>query len=164
MIILRRYKTERLRIIFCKIKSKVAPHWFGKPKINGESEKIFTLDALRLSREWNAILMTLASAVCGTQNALANRYRGMVLRATHLTGLFTDFGIYLGMKLKGHQIESWKLLIPAWITLAFLLGAIVSSFLFLHGRTDWLRLSGYGYIGGGVVLSLCKRKTDMNEA
>lgn len=107
----------------------------------------------------SALLLSIviASAVCGTQNALANRYRGVVLRTTHLTGLFTDFGIHLGMKLRGHAIESWKLLIPLWITLSFLLGAIASSFLFLRGRTDWLLLSGIGYISGGIIWSACKR-------
>ena len=76
----------------------------------------------------------IASAVCGAQNALANRYRGLVLRTTHLTGLFTDFGIHLGMRLRGHDIESWKLLIPLWITLSFLLGAVLSSYLLVTGQ------------------------------
>lgn len=99
----------------------------------------------------------IASAVCGAQNALANRYRGVVLRTTHLTGLFTDFGIHLGMRLRGHDIESWKLLIPLWITFSFLLGAMVSSYLLAIGRSDWLLLSGIGYISGGIIWSIYKR-------
>jgi len=107
----------------------------------------------------NAPLLSIvtASAVCGTQNALANRYRGVVLRTTHLTGLFTDFGIHLGMKLRGHEIELWKLLIPLWITISFLLGAVVNSFLFLNGRSGWLLISGIGYISGGILWSIYKR-------
>lgn len=99
----------------------------------------------------------IVSAVCGGQNALANRYRGVVLRTTHLTGLFTDFGIHLGMRLRGHDIEPWKLLIPLWITFSFLLGALLSSYLFLTGRSDWLLWSGIGYISGGIIWSIYKR-------
>ena len=99
----------------------------------------------------------IASAVCGAQNALANRYRGLVLRTTHLTGLFTDFGIHLGMRLRGHDIESWKLLIPLWITLSFLLGAVLSSYLLVTGRSNWLLLAGIGYISGGIGWSIYKR-------
>ncbi|MFV0337185.1 MAG: YoaK family protein [Chthoniobacterales bacterium] len=103
------------------------------------------------------LAIVIASAVCGAQNALANRYRGVVLRTTHLTGLFTDFGIHLGMKLRGHEIEVWKLLIPIWITVWFLLGAVVSSYLFLLGRADWLLIAGMGYLFGGFAWSIYKR-------
>ncbi len=118
---------------------------------------VFLIAAYFIQTSVPLLSIGIASAVCGAQNALANRYRGVVLRTTHLTGLFTDFGIHLGMKLRGHDIESWKLLIPIWITFSFLLGAIVSSFLFLHKRTDWLLLSGIGYISGGIIRSIYKR-------
>ncbi|MGJ8644450.1 MAG: YoaK family protein [Luteolibacter sp.] len=101
--------------------------------------------------------ISIASAVCGAQNALANRFRGVVLRTTHLTGLFTDFGIHLGMKMRGHDIEAWKLFIPIWITISFLLGAIVSSATFIKGRTDWLLVAGIGYISGGILWIIYKR-------
>jgi uncharacterized membrane protein YoaK (UPF0700 family) len=109
------------------------------------------------------ISIGIASAVCGAQNALANHYRGLVLRTTHLTGLFTDFGIHLGMKLRGHRIEVWKLLIPVWITVSFLLGAIAGSFLILKGRTDWLLMAGIGYTSGGMIWSICKRTVKLHH-
>jgi len=43
------------------------------------------------------LAIAIASTVCGAQNALASRHRGIVLRTTHLTGISTDFGIHLGM-------------------------------------------------------------------
>ncbi|MGE9270662.1 MAG: YoaK family protein [Verrucomicrobiales bacterium] len=103
------------------------------------------------------ISIVMVSAVCGAQNALANRYRGVVLRTTHLTGLFTDLGIHLGMKLRGHDIERWKILIPLWITVSFLLGALLSSYLILHGRRDWLLLGAIGYLAVGAIWSIYKR-------
>ncbi len=101
--------------------------------------------------------ISIASAVCGVQNAIANQYRGVVLRTTHLTGLFTDFGIHLGMKIRGHDIKAWKLFIPIWITISFLLGAIAGSAGFIRGRTDWLLLAGIGYLLGGIFWTIYKR-------
>lgn len=107
--------------------------------------------------EYPLLSIAIASAVCGVQNALANRYRGVVLRTTHLTGIFTDFGIHLGMKLRGHHIESWKLLIPICITFSFLVGAVASSALILHDKENWILSAGIGYFVGGILWSIYKR-------
>lgn len=101
--------------------------------------------------------LALASAVCGAQNALASRYRGIVLRTTHLTGLFTDLGTHLGMKLRGHRIENWKLLVPVLITFSFLLGALASSAFIRHQRDDWILTAGLAYLLGGILWSIYKR-------
>jgi len=105
------------------------------------------------------LAIAIASTVCGAQNALASRYRGIVLRTTHLTGLFTDFGIHLGMKIRGHHIESWKLLIPICITFSFLLGAVASSAVILHAKDNWILLAGIGYFMGGIFWSIYKRSS-----
>ncbi|MCB1132000.1 MAG: DUF1275 family protein, partial [Verrucomicrobiae bacterium] len=76
---------------------------------------------------------------------------------THLTGLFTDFGIHLGMRLRGHRVEGWKLLIPVCITLAFLIGAAAGAFVVSNDRGSWLFLAGAGYLVGGVSWSVYKR-------
>jgi uncharacterized membrane protein YoaK (UPF0700 family) len=103
------------------------------------------------------LAVAIASAVCGTQNALASRYRGVVLRTTHLTGLFTDFGIHLGMKLRGHRVEGWKLLIPILITFSFLSGAVFSSGLMRYNRDNWILWSGLAFFLGGLLWSVYKR-------
>ncbi len=103
------------------------------------------------------LAIAIASAVCGVQNALASRYRGVVLRTTHLTGIFTDFGIHLGMKLRGHHIEAWKLLIPVCITFSFLAGAVTSGSLIFHGKDNWILSAGIGYFLGGILWSIYKR-------
>lgn len=99
----------------------------------------------------------LGSMVCGAQNALASRYRGLVLRTTHLTGLFTDLGIHLGMKLKGHTIENWKIIIPVCLAVSFFLGAVVSSALVLLAQRDWILYAACGYLLGGLSWSVYKR-------
>ena len=102
------------------------------------------------------IAIAITSGVCGAQNALASRYRGVVLRTTHLTGIFTDFGIHLGMKLRGHRIEAWTLLIPICLTFSFLVGAVTSSALIFHGAKNWILSAGIGYFFGGLLWSLYK--------
>lgn len=108
-------------------------------------------------REFPLVGIAVGSGVCGVQNALASRYRGVVLRTTHLTGIFTDFGIHLGMKLRGHHIEAWKLLIPVCITISFLAGAVTSASLMFHGRENWILSAGIGYFFGGILWSVSKR-------
>jgi len=103
------------------------------------------------------LAIAIASVVCGVQNALASRFRGVVLRTTHLTGLFTDFGIHLGMMFRGHTIEGWKLMIPICITFAFLVGAVSSSALIYLNGPNWILLAGLGYVFGGVCWSVYKR-------
>ena len=95
------------------------------------------------------ISIVICSFVCGAQNAMASRFKGTVLRTTHLTGLLTELGIYLGMKLKGHKIENWKLYIPVYLSISFLAGAILSSYIVLNYNHVWLLLAGTFYIVGG---------------
>ena len=101
--------------------------------------------------------IVIVSAVCGSQNALASRYRGMVLRTTHLTGLFTDFGINIGMKARGHHIENWKLVVPVCVACSFLLGAIACSALVFHQNSHWILWMGGAYFSGGVIWSVWER-------
>ncbi|MGZ0655660.1 YoaK family protein [Coraliomargarita sp. W4R53] len=114
--------------------------------------------------EFPLLAIAIASAVCGAQNALASRHRGVVLRTTHLTGIFTDFGIHLGMKLRGHHIESWKLLIPICITFSFLVGAVTSSTIIFRDKDHWILIAGMGYFFGGILWSIYKRARERGVA
>lgn len=124
---------------------------------------VFLIAAHFAHRDFPLLGIAIASAVCGVQNALASRYRGVVLRTTHLTGIFTDFGIHLGMKLRGHHIEAWKLLIPVCITFSFLAGAVTSGSLIFHGRENWILSAGIGYFFGGILWSVYKRNIGVGE-
>ena len=42
----------------------------------------------------------MALLACGLQNAMVTTYSGAVIRTTHLTGMFTDLGIFLGHMLR----------------------------------------------------------------
>ncbi|QDV72855.1 YoaK family protein [Botrimarina mediterranea] len=97
----------------------------------------------------------LAGFGCGLQNAMANHYRGIVLRTTHLTGMFTDFGVNLGMKARGHGIPTWKIAVPLLIILSFCLGgacAVVSQ----KSGWDTVAIAGAAYLIAGIGWSIWK--------
>ncbi len=110
----------------------------------------FTLDSIPV------LSICLASFACGFQNALATHYRGMVLRTTHITGLLTDLGTNLGMRLKGHQVASWKLLIPTLLVVSFFIGALFGSTLVIALHSPALLILAVIYITGGIGWSIYK--------
>jgi uncharacterized membrane protein YoaK (UPF0700 family) len=103
-----------------------------------------------------ALSIGLAGFACGFQNALATHYRGMVLRTTHVTGLLTDLGTNLGMKLKGHQIAHWKLLVPTLLVMCFFAGAVFGSTLVIALHRPALLILAGMYITGGIGWSVYK--------
>jgi uncharacterized membrane protein YoaK (UPF0700 family) len=98
----------------------------------------------------------LAGFAFGFQNALATHYRGMILRTTHLTGLLTDFGVNLGMRLKGQQIPIWKLVVPGSLIVSFFCGAAFGAMLLLRWHLPFALLIGGAYLVGGAGWSLFK--------
>lgn len=97
-----------------------------------------------------------AALACGLQNALASRYRGVVLRTTHLTGLITDFGISLGMSARGFEIPRWKILLPAGLTMAFFSGGAAATLTLHAAHGPALLFIGVSYLGAGLVWSAYK--------
>ncbi len=90
-----------------------------------------------------------AAFACGLQNAMATTYKGVILRTTHLTGLLTDLGSNLGMKLRGLDVGTVKLIIPATLSLSFLLGSLfaaIAKFSLHLQLLPWL--SALYFIGG----------------
>ena len=97
----------------------------------------------------------LAGFGCGLQNAMANHYRGIVLRTTHLTGMFTDFGVSLGMKARGHDIPTWKIAVPFLIILSFCLGGLCAVVLQKSGY-DTVLIAGVAYLVAGISWTIWK--------
>ncbi len=100
----------------------------------------------------------IAAWACGMQNALATRYRGLVLRTTHITGLLTDLGQFLGMRLRGHPIEPWKITTPLMLAASFAAGAAAGSVASWVTRVPVTVACGAIYITGGAFWSIAKRR------
>jgi uncharacterized membrane protein YoaK (UPF0700 family) len=101
----------------------------------------------------NPLGMYLASAACGLQNAMVSTYSGTVVRTTHLSGMFTDLGIFLGHLLRGLRVDMRRLKLCFLIISAFLCGGLAgaSAFrawgyatLFIPGALTALTAVSYG--------------------
>jgi uncharacterized membrane protein YoaK (UPF0700 family) len=74
----------------------------------------------------------LASAACGLQNAMISIYSASSIRTTHVSGMFTDIGIMLGHRLRGHPIDLRRLNLYVLLIFGFLLGGVVGCWAFLQ--------------------------------
>jgi len=74
----------------------------------------------------------LAAMACGLQNAMTATYSGALVRTTHLTGMFTDLGVFLGHRLRGLPAEPRRLWLCLAIIGGFLLGGVIGAMLFPH--------------------------------
>jgi len=73
-----------------------------------------------------------ASCACGLQNAMVSTYSGAVIRTTHLSGMYTDLGIFLGHWLRGIPVDARRLRLCFLIISAFLCGGIAGTIAFRH--------------------------------
>lgn len=72
----------------------------------------------------------LASCACGLQNALVSTFSGAVIRTTHLSGMFTDLGIFLGHALRGRTFNILRMKLSFLVISAFFAGGIVGAIAF----------------------------------
>lgn len=93
-------------------------------------EGILLLIATSLLYEHISWGLCLASMACGLQNALVTTYSGAVIRTTHLTGIFTDLGLMLASKIKGHEVNTRKFVMFSVIICGFLVGGVLGYFAF----------------------------------
>ncbi len=79
----------------------------------------------------------LASAACGLQNAMAGTFSGAVVRTSHMSGIVTDLGTFLGQWLRGIRIDARRVRLYVVLFCGFLCGGIASALLFplWHERT-----------------------------
>jgi uncharacterized membrane protein YoaK (UPF0700 family) len=71
-----------------------------------------------------------AACACGLQNAMVSTYSGAVIRTTHLSGMFTDLGIFLGHTLRGLPVDSRRMRLCFLVISGFLVGGIVGGVAF----------------------------------
>jgi uncharacterized membrane protein YoaK (UPF0700 family) len=69
----------------------------------------------------------LASGACGLQNAMTSAFSGALVRTTHVTGLFTDLGIIIGLWLRGHKADKRRVILYLTLILGFVAGGLVGA-------------------------------------
>lgn len=72
----------------------------------------------------------LAAMGAGLQNGMASTYSGMVFRTTHVSGMFTDLGIYIGQRLRGLEVDTLRIRVCVLVVTTFTLGSAVGALLF----------------------------------
>lgn len=100
----------------------------------------------------------LTSLACGLQNAMASHFRGLILRTTHMTGLITDLGSNLGMKMKKHDVPLWKIAIPFSLLLSYFIGSLFGAALVLLWKLPFLLILSGLYLAGGMVYVARKKQ------
>jgi uncharacterized membrane protein YoaK (UPF0700 family) len=80
----------------------------------------------------------LASGACGLQNAMTSTYSGAVVRTTHVTGLFTDLGVTLGLWLRGHRADQRRVVLYFTLIGGFIAGGVVGALGFSTYRFESL--------------------------
>ncbi|MGQ0645612.1 MAG: YoaK family protein [Elusimicrobiota bacterium] len=93
-------------------------------------ESLLLFVSVPLLRHRNVCGMYTAACACGLQNAMVSAYSGAVVRTTHLSGMFTDLGIYLGHAMRGLPINVKRLQLCFLVISGFLSGGIVGTLAF----------------------------------
>jgi len=74
--------------------------------------------------------MYAAACACGLQNAMVSTYSGAVVRTTHLSGMVTDLGIFLGHALRRIPVDTRRLKLCFLVISGFLCGGIAGTLAF----------------------------------
>lgn len=93
-------------------------------------EAVLLCLAVPLLERYNPVGVYLASCACGMQNAMVTTYSGSVVRTTHLSGMFTDLGIFLGHAIRRMPVDKRRLHLCVTIISAFLCGGIAGAVAF----------------------------------
>lgn len=101
----------------------------------------------------------LASCACGLQNGMVTNYSGAVVRTTHVSGMFTDLGLFLGNALRGQVYDRRRLQLCCLVISGFLLGGVASSWLFtalgvfaLYVPATVVLLAAFGYFSYARII------------
>jgi uncharacterized membrane protein YoaK (UPF0700 family) len=95
-------------------------------------ESMLLCAAVPLLTRHNILGIYSAACACGLQNAMVSTYSGAVIRTTHLSGMLTDLGIFLGHTLRGLPVDMRRLRLCFLVISGFLCGGIAGAVAFHH--------------------------------
>jgi uncharacterized membrane protein YoaK (UPF0700 family) len=100
-------------------------------------ESLLLFAAVPLLDAGSSVGLYLAAMGAGLQNGMASTYSGMVFRTTHVSGMFTDLGIYIGQRLRGLDVDTLRIRVCVLVVVTFTLGSAAGALLFgvLQERT-----------------------------
>lgn len=96
-----------------------------------------------------------AACACGLQNAMVSTYSGAAVRTTHISGMFTDLGIFLGHALRGLPMDARRLRLCYLIISGFLCGGVAGAGAFRHLGYTTLFIPGGLTAATALTYGLC---------
>lgn len=117
-------------------------------------ESVLLFAAVPLLDEGQSAGIYLASMGIGLQNGMASTYSGMVFRTTHVSGIFTDLGIYMGQMLRGLVVDTLRVRVCLLVAGNFILGGVIGAMLFgvMHEHALLIPAAMTGLCGLGYSL------------
>lgn len=91
-------------------------------------ESLFLFAATPLIHRHMDLGIYLAVAACGLQNAMVSTYSGATFRTTHVSGIFTDLGIYVGQRLRGNDVDMLRIHVCLLVASNFIVGSALGAF------------------------------------
>lgn len=96
--------------------------------------------AVPLLHAQNDYGLWLASAACGLQNAMAGTFSGAVVRTSHVSGIVTDLGTFLGQFIRGIEVDARRVRLYAVLFAGFLCGGGAATFFYARWQERALLL------------------------
>lgn len=93
-------------------------------------ESLLLCAAVPLMQGGSDVGLYAAACACGLQNAMVSTYSGAVIRTTHISGMFTDLGIFLGHALRGLPVDPRRLRLCVIVISGFLCGGVAGTLVF----------------------------------
>ena len=120
---------------------------------------VLMLIPLFLAPEYSVMLLAF---LMGVQNGMVVSFRGILVRMTHMTGNLTDFGVFVGYKIRGNREEKpISGVVPASAIAGFTVGGILGILFYsLLGIYVFALASGVYLLLGFVYFHFQKTCSD----
>ncbi len=116
----------------------------------------FLIKVIDVYKQSELISASILTFLLGMQNGLFIRYKGMVMRTTHMSGIVTDLGVAIGYCMRGNFEIAWKIKYYIYIILSFTSGGLITA-LVLRNEIDILNLLFFAYIFSGFYYFWLRR-------
>ncbi len=71
--------------------------------------------------------MYAAACAIGLQNAMISTYTGSIVRTSHVSGMFTDLGMFVGHAVRGLPVDRRRVRVSLTVICGFLVGGLVGA-------------------------------------
>lgn len=105
----------------------------------------------------------LVAAAAGLQNAMAATFSGAVVRTTHMSGIITDLGTFLGQWARGDRVDRRRVTLYLALLGGFLVGGVLATWFWptLTWTTLLIPAVLTGMVAAGYAVGQAVRRRDL---